>query len=176
MKDLILCFDCGDTLVDESTQTFAENGDVLPALPIPGVEESLRAFKAEGYRMALIADGRVASFQNILKGLDLWDLFDAHIISEAVGVEKPDARMFEAALRALGLTQSDAPRVLMFGNNIERDIVGANEMGMLSALLTYSPRYRMTPQSPAETPAYQTSTPRDWHRIVRCAERVRLTH
>ena len=35
-KHWILCFDCGDTLVDEGTQVFDENGDVLSAEPLPG--------------------------------------------------------------------------------------------------------------------------------------------
>ena len=81
MKELILCFDCGDTLVDEATQVFNDNEDVLRADPIPGALEALKHFHAEGYRLALVADGKVASFQNILKRLGVWDLFEVHIIS-----------------------------------------------------------------------------------------------
>ena len=102
MKKLILCFDCGDTLVDEGTQVFAENEDVLSAEPIPGALEALRYFHEQGYRMALVADGRVASFQNILGKLGVWDLFEAHIISEAVGELKHTRSRVRARARPWG--------------------------------------------------------------------------
>ena len=41
MKQLVILIDSGDTLVDESTQTFDQNGDVLSAKLIPGAREAL---------------------------------------------------------------------------------------------------------------------------------------
>ena len=158
MKKLILCFDCGDTLVDEGTQVFAE--------PIPGALEALRYFHEQGYRMALVADGRVASFQNILGKLGVWDLFEAHIISEAVGELKPSPKMFQGARQALGLTEADFPRMVMFGNNRLRDIKGANGVGMISVLLDYSPRYVKVASMPDEEPTYLTKLPSEWPALI----------
>lgn len=172
MKRLIVCLDCGDTLVDESTQIFSSNGDVLQAQAIPGAIEAVRLLHAQGYHLALVADGRVASFQNILKSLSLWDLFDAHIISEAVGEEKPSPRMFQAAMDAFNLSACDTARMVMIGNNIERDVLGANAMGMISVLLTYSPRYRMTPHTTKETPDYRVETPSLWPELIDQIERT----
>lgn len=166
MKELILCFDCGDTLVDEGTQVFAENEDVLSAEPIPGALEALRYFHEQGYRMALVADGRVASFQNILGKLGVWDLFEAHIISEAVGELKPSPKMFQGARQALGLTEADFPRMVMFGNNRLRDIKGANGVGMISVLLDYSPRYVKSASMPDEEPTYLTKLPSEWPALI----------
>ncbi len=171
MKKLTICLDCGDTIVDEDSQVFAENGDVLSAEPITGSVEAIHALKDAGYRLALVADGRVASFENILKPLGLWDLFDARIISEALGTHKPDARMFTGAMEALGLTDADAPRMVMIGNNLERDIVGANRMGMISVLLSYSPRYRMAPKTEDEVPNHTTAWPSEWPALVDQIER-----
>lgn len=160
-KELIVFMDCGDTIADESTQVFASNGDVLRAEAIPGAVETLGELSREGYRLALVADGRVKSFHNILSGLHIEHLFEARIMSEAIGAEKPDARMFEAALLAMGLGAPDAGRVVMIGNNIERDIAGANRMGITSVLLSYSPRYRMQPRNADETPDYVIAMPRE---------------
>lgn len=166
MKKLILCFDCGDTLVDEGTQVFAENEDVLSAEPIPGALEALRYFREQGYRLALVADGRVASFQNILGKLGIWDWFEAHIISEAVGELKPSPKMFQGARQALGLTEADFSRMVMFGNNRLRDIKGANGVGMISVLLDYSPRYVKTASMPDEEPTYLTRLPAEWPTLI----------
>ncbi len=172
-KDIILCFDCGDTLVDEATQVFDENGDVLSASPIPGAPEAVRAFGEAGYRLALIADGTVRSFNNILRGLKLWDLFECHVISEAVGELKPSIKMFEAAREALGLEKEDYPRMVMFGNNRLRDIRGANGAGMISVLLDWSPRYVKTASCPEEEPDYYTVSPDEWPDVVRRIEEKR---
>lgn len=158
-KELIVLIDCGDTIADESTQVFAPNGDVLSARPIPGAVEAVLALHQEGYRIALVADGRVRSFHNILGGFGLEHLFEVQIISEAIGAEKPAARMFEAALEALGLDKADTGRMVMIGNNIKRDVVGANRMGIGSILLSYSPRYDMRPRCAEEIPDYVISMP-----------------
>jgi len=52
-KKWILCFDCGDTLMDEGTQVFDEDGYVLSADPIPGAVEAVRYFHEHGWRLAL---------------------------------------------------------------------------------------------------------------------------
>ncbi len=158
-KKLVVFLDCGDTLVDESTQVMHENGDVLRADLIDGAREMLLGLHEDGYRLCLVADGRVASFQNIFRALGLSHIFEQWVISEAVGCEKPNALMFETALARMGLTTADAPRVVMVGNNIKRDVLGANRMGFISVLLSYSPRYCMQPETPEETPDYVITMP-----------------
>ena len=158
-KQLVVFIDCGDTIVDESTQIFADNGDVLSAKVIPGADKMLHDMKQKGYRIALVADGRTASFHNILGGLGLSHLFEAMIISEEVGTHKPYAPMFETALRAMNLTKTDVHRIVMIGNNLQRDVLGANRMGMISLLLSFSPRYIMRPRGAAEVPDYVAAMP-----------------
>ena len=163
-KKWILCFDCGDTLVDEGTQVFDENGDVLSADPLPGAAEAVRYFHDGGWRLALVADGTVKSFQNILGRLGLWDLFETHAISQAVGELKPSPKMFETARQALG--EADFSRMVMFGNNRLRDIRGANGVGMKSVLLDWSPRYVHSASAPEEEPTWLTRTPAEWIPLV----------
>ena len=173
MKDLILCFDCGDTLVDEGTQVFDTNGDVLSAQPFPGALEALRFFRDQGYRLALVADGTVRSFNNILRGLGVWDLFECHVISEDVGELKPSPKMFNRCREEMGLSESDFSRMVMFGNNRLRDIKGANGVGMISVLLDCTPRYVKTASCPEEEPDYFTVSPSQWPSVVRQIEEQR---
>ena len=59
--------------------------------------------------------------------LGVYDFVDCIVTSEEVGAEKPDRRMFEAALRKLGLTPD---RVLMIGDHRQKDVEGAEAMGI----------------------------------------------
>ncbi len=158
-RELIIFIDCGDTIVDESTQIFAENGDVLKADFIPGAGEMLMRLHHEGYRLALVADGGVASFRNIFRELGFSHIFEAWTISEEVGVCKPDERMFKAAMKQMKLAQGDLDRIVMIGNNLKRDVLGANRMGITSILLSFSPRYPMQPAAEEEIPDYVVAMP-----------------
>ncbi len=94
--------DCGDTLIDEASEV-KNAGDVsLRADLIPGAGALLTELKRRGYPLALVADGPAATFVNNLGPYGFYDLFDAHAISELVGVSKPDAAIFRSALEALG--------------------------------------------------------------------------
>jgi putative hydrolase of the HAD superfamily len=158
-KIVAICWDCGDTLVDEGTEVFDAAGVVVAAELIPGAAEAVRALKAAGYPQALVADGRVASFRNILWRHGLDGLFDAEAISEEVGVVKPDARMFRRALDRLGVAPADYGRVVMVGNNLARDIRGANALGLVSVWLDWAPRRPKTPVDAAEAPRWRITRP-----------------
>lgn len=151
--------DSGDTLVDEGTEIFDEEGYVIEANLIPGALEMVQALTAEGYRLALVADGRVRSFETVLGGHGIHPHFEVKVISEAEGCQKPDRRMFETALKGLGLTQADAESVVMVGNHLERDIGGANQLGMISIWQSWSHRRSRIPAHAGEVPRYTIRTP-----------------
>jgi len=165
-RELILFMDCGDTIVDESTQIFADNGNVLKADFLPGAGEMLKQLYLEGYRLALVADGRTASFQNIFRELSLSHIFETWTISDEVGVCKPDVRMFQTAMRQMKLTSADTDRIVMIGNNLKRDVLGANRMGFTSILLSFSPRYVMQPEAKDETPDFVAAMPCEVPEII----------
>ena len=144
MKQRIVLFtDIGDTIIDEGTEIrHVPGGVVLRAECVPHAREVMLSLYDQGYTIAMVADGRVASFHNTMTQHGLDHIFAARAISEAVGAEKPDPRMFQTAMDQLGLTERDKPRILMIGNRISRDVAGANAFGLRSALLRWSPRYR----------------------------------
>ena len=147
--------DCGDTLADEGTEVKDEATEIVSSADlIPGAENLTRRLKARGYRLALVADGPRETFVNILGQHALWDDFEAHVMSGDLGVAKPHRRMFETALAALGLSGEAANRVVMVGNNLERDIKGANESGLISVFLRWSARRTHTPKDASEKPRF----------------------
>ncbi|SMX26433.1 (S)-2-haloacid dehalogenase [Pelagimonas phthalicica] len=152
-------FDCGDTLVDEGTEIKRDDGSdvVISAELIPGAEKVVRDLHDMGYRLCLVADGPRETFENVLKPSGLWDLFEQYVISGDVGVHKPDARMFEVAREKMGLTKDQLRYVPMIGNNLERDILGANRAGHPSFFFDWSDRRRRIPETEDEQPTVQFS-------------------
>lgn len=156
---LAICLDCGDTLIDEGTEEKNEQGVSLKADYIPGAPELMWELKRRGYRLALVADGPSATFTNNLGPSGIYELFDAYVISDVLGVSKPDALMFRTALDQLGIPYEAAPQVVMVGNNLERDIKGANAMCMISVWLDWAPRRSKIPADESERPQFTIKTP-----------------
>ena len=64
-------------------------------------------------------------------------------------------------MERLGLTEHDKERIVMVGNNLKRDVLGAKRFGIRSVLLSWSPRYDMVPSCEEETPDYVISRPEE---------------
>ncbi len=158
-KILAVLLDCGDTLVDEGTEVKTVEGVSLRAELIPGAAELMHALKAGGYPLALVADGPAATFPNNLGPYGLYDLFDVYAISAEVGCEKPERDIFLAALDALRIPAGEYGAVVMVGNNLERDIAGANVLGLISVWLDWAPRRPKIPATELEQPDFTIKTP-----------------
>lgn len=158
-KILAICFDFGDTLADEATEIKDETATTLRAELIPGAADLIRELKRRSYKIALVADGKAGTYSNVLTHHGLYKLFDAKAISEEVGVEKPDPRMFVYALEQLGIKPHDYHRTIMVGNHLSRDIKGANQLGMISIWLDWAPRREKVPADATEIPRYTIKKP-----------------
>jgi len=90
------------------------------------VPESLAALREQGTRLAVVSnwDSRLPA---ILEMLGLARNFDAVVVSHLEGVEKPDPRLFEIALRRLGVSREHALHV---GDRPELDWEGARAAGI----------------------------------------------
>lgn len=169
-KRLIVFTDSGDTIIDEGTEVRDERGIVQTAAFIPGAGEVLKQLHDEGFTIALVADGEWESFQNVYRENGLGYCFDAWIVSEVVGRQKPAPAMFETAMEKLGLTEEDKPRIVMIGNNLKKDIAGANRQGLTSIWLDWSPRYFHTVEEPDWQPDYTVRTPGELPRLLHALE------
>lgn len=171
-KKLIIFTDIGDTVIDEGTEVRdVPKGVVLKADCIPEARETMLSIYEQGYTIVMVADGLVQSFRNTMKGNGLDHIFTARVISEAVGAEKPDRIMFETALESLGLTEEDKSRIIMVGNNLSRDVLGANRFGIASVHLCWSPRYPSQAAVPEEEPDYRIYHPAELLPLVERLER-----
>lgn len=97
----------------------------------PGTEEALEALRESGYRLGVIsnADGRVEA---LLASRGLRGHFEFVLDSDVVGVEKPDPRIFQAAVERLALPPEEC---LYVGDLYPVDVVGARNAGLQAVLL-----------------------------------------
>jgi putative hydrolase of the HAD superfamily len=170
MRLRAICFDFGDTLADEATEEKNEAGVTLRAALIPGAAAMLSELRRRGYRLALVADGYPDTYRNVLTQHGIYDLFDAFAISEEVGVCKPDERMFTHALDQLDVPRALYSQTVMVGNYLERDIKGANEVGMISVWLDWAPRRPKLPADESERPRYIIQTPLELLAVIEALE------
>jgi len=100
----------------------------------PEVAATLDALKERGLILDVISnfDSRL---HRILAGLGIADRFDEVFVSSAVGHAKPDARIFQAALRKHGLAPGDAAHI---GDSETNDVRGAREVGLKAILVDRS--------------------------------------
>ena len=166
-----LLFDIGDTLMVEESEIKDAEETTLRADLIPGMAEALRRFKAQGHRLAIVADSRPNTPPNVLRQHGLVDLFDTLSISEVVGASKPDPRLFRAALDAMSIPASDYHRVVMVGNNLERDIVGANRLGLISVFFHWNERRRTRPLTDEERPRYTVHSSQELVELIKRLDR-----
>lgn len=170
-KKLIIFMDSGDTIIDEGTQIRDENGIVIHAELIPGAGETLKALYDAGYRIAMVADGEEQSFTNVYHENGLGYCFHTRTISEIIGVQKPSERMFQDAMEKNGLTDADKGRIIMVGNNIRKDVAGANRFGITSVLLDWSSRYDMVPRCQDEHADHIIHKPEELYMLAERLER-----
>ena len=96
----------------------------------PHVREVLDVLR-ERYPLALVTDSQSAFARGELHKVGLLDYFDPIIVSGDHGYRKPDRRLFEFALHGMGVAARNA---LYVGNDMYRDIYGAQEVGMKTVM------------------------------------------
>lgn len=85
------------------------------------------AYLQEKYSLHIISNGFKEATLAKMEGSSLNPYFKNVIISEVVGVNKPDKAIFEYALNKAGAVKEES---IMIGDSIEADIRGAQDFGM----------------------------------------------
>lgn len=104
------------------TEHLATHADV-----IPGAEEALQEL-AEVATMIAVSNGTESVERGRLKLSGFEKYFDDIFVSEAVGVSKPNPKIFQMAMRKLGIEHSD--KVLVVGDSLSADIQGGVNAGL----------------------------------------------
>ncbi|AHY46443.1 HAD-SF-IA-v3: HAD hydrolase, family IA, variant 3 [Rubrobacter radiotolerans] len=94
--------------------------------PFPEAEPVLQELKDLGLPLYIVSNWDVL-LEEVLEGLGWTHYFDGVVASAAVGSEKPEAGIFQAALRLSGTEPS---RTVHVGNDASADIEGARRAGL----------------------------------------------
>ncbi|MBT8191957.1 MAG: HAD family hydrolase [Acidimicrobiia bacterium] len=95
--------------------------------PFSGLHEVLGELQRRGYRLHVLSNNSsILPLQ--LELIDTTDYFDTTSWSEEMGVEKPDARIFELALERIGAAPDE---VVYVGDSYEADVAGARGAGIV---------------------------------------------
>jgi len=92
----------------------------------PHAHETLQYLQNK-YSLHLISNGFKESSELKVGNTNIGGYFQNVIISEIVGVNKPDPAIFEHALALAGATKNES---LMIGDSLEADVYGALNFGM----------------------------------------------
>ncbi|QIB42807.1 HAD-IA family hydrolase [Streptomyces aureoverticillatus] len=91
-----------------------------------------RAAKEAGFRLALLSNSFGLDPFNPYEHVGIWSLFDVHVISEAVGMAKPDPAIYQLTLERLDLPGS----ACVFVDDHPVNLPPAEALGITTVLAT----------------------------------------
>jgi len=95
---------------------------------------TLETLKSRGYRLGLISNtSDDLNVQGIVSRWGLRPYFETIVTSAALGIRKPDVRIFQVALDHFQVQSAEAA---MVGDTLEADVLGANRLGIYSIWIT----------------------------------------
>ena len=92
-----------------------------------GVTSTLHTLHQRGFKLGVISNGMIDSQNTKLEAMGIRSLFSVVLISEEVGIKKPDPRIFQMGLEKLGVDPSEA---IFVGDNPLLDVAGATAVGI----------------------------------------------
>ncbi|HIX05308.1 MAG TPA: YjjG family noncanonical pyrimidine nucleotidase [Candidatus Fournierella pullicola] len=123
---------------------------------IPGALEAVKEL-AEVATLAVVTNGVEHVQEKRLKESGLGEYMDDVFISERLGVEKPNRRFFEIALRTLGIENKS--KVLVVGDSLTADVKGGQNAGLDTCWTNWNGA-----EAPAENGP--TRTVRTWEELL----------
>ena len=98
---------------------------------VEGARELLDSL-SQHCRLGIVTNNSSAEQIEKLRALNIASYFDTVVISEDVGVTKPDPRIFSLALERIGARAHEA---VFIGDSLDNDIAGAANLGMAAVWL-----------------------------------------
>ena len=93
----------------------------------------LNRLKGKEYKLGIVSDGTIDEQIYTLSKMGIIELFDTIIFSEAIGVTKPDRRMFKAAITDLAI---EPENIFIIGDDFKKDIIGGKKCGLKTIWVT----------------------------------------
>jgi putative hydrolase of the HAD superfamily len=126
-----------DALVEEMDRTYVRRR-FMPTPVFAGARDVLERL-ARDYVLCVISNG-----EQDLAALGLDDLFDFILTATDAGVQKPDPRIFQAAMERAGCSASETAHV---GDSVRSDVAGAKAAGAWA--IWFNPTGRANPYAVA---------------------------
>jgi HAD superfamily hydrolase (TIGR01549 family) len=108
----------------------------------PGALELLLALRERGLKLGVVTNGLSETHRDKIAFLKIESLFDEFFIADEVGAAKPEVRFFAHACEGLRVSPQ---RAVMVGDNLERDVHGAQGAGLFG--VWYAPQGATLPES-----------------------------
>ena len=125
-----------------------------------GADVAINEFRSHGYKIGLVTNGKTHFQERNFMALGFEHRFDCIVVSEAVGLRKPDQAIFELACDKLN---ADIHSSVFIGDNPLADIKGAKESGMKTVYVPTGDGY--------EDCFYADETHTDLHQLAGFVER-----
>lgn len=93
---------------------------------VPHAIELLQYLQQRGYNLYILSNGFIEVQQRKLQSAGIAQYFSRIVLSDEIGITKPDRRLFDYALQ---VTDSHADDTLLIGDNYDADILGAMNAG-----------------------------------------------
>jgi len=116
-------------------------------------------------KICVLTDGdSLKQYEKILR-LRIQDFLDDIVITEEVGMRKPNPKLFELALNRLNVKTTET---IYIGDNYERDIVPCIELGIRTALIHRGGKYdKLGLEEEGTPPDYQLKNLKDLIPIIK---------
>ncbi len=135
MQTLFAAFDRQIDLatIERAARLYREQHQANRHLVAGGIE--LLDVLRDHCRLGIVTNNSTAEQTEKLRALNIANYFDTVVISEDVGVTKPDPKIFSIALERIGAV---AQETVFIGDNWINDILGARNVGMAAVWLDHN--------------------------------------
>ncbi|HDN83617.1 MAG TPA: TIGR02253 family HAD-type hydrolase [Candidatus Altiarchaeales archaeon] len=120
-------------------------------VPFPDTVPTLLQLRDMGYKLGIITNGLAIKQWEKLIRLGLQHFFHSVIISEEVGCEKPERKIFEIAAKSLA---ENPEKCVMVGDRLDIDIEGAKKAGMVTIQIVRSKKRAKKPKNEFQEPDF----------------------
>ncbi len=114
---------------------------------IPGAKEIVISL-SQKYQLAL-AGNQPTQIKRFLQSQDILQYFEYHLVSEEMGLAKPDPLFFQIILDRLGVSPQEA---VMVGDRVDNDIAPAKRLGLKTIRFLFWPFSLQNVHTPLEMP------------------------
>ncbi len=130
-QELINEFSLADWSVQELLTVY-ETCFCAFALPREGVVEAVKSLAGK-YKIGLISNGMTPFQERNFRALGISSVFESIIVSQAVGLRKPDRQIFHLGCHQLGASPQNT---IFIGDNPIADMRGASDAGLNTIFVT----------------------------------------